>query len=102
MDDHTRNIALAYGALWHVESPDPRIHAARHALRDRLAKDERAQGIRLAQQAGCIITLREVAVVDAEIDLAPLGYLAGGVERALKIARKASQRPVPWSWDARA
>jgi len=67
MDEHTRNIALAYGVLWHVVSRDPAIRAARHALRDRLTHAERGKGIAMAKHAACLITMRDEAdrAVDA-------------------------------------
>lgn len=66
MNAHTHHLALAYGALWHLVSADPGLHQARHQLRDRLSKDQRAKGIAMARSAGCLITLHELASVDVE------------------------------------
>lgn len=91
LDAHTQSIALAYGLLWHVVTPDPRVNRARDQLRERLSRRQREIGIRMATDAGCLITMRETAVIDATIDAQP----APGLHAPLRILKLAGARRNP-------
>lgn len=93
MDAHTTSIAFAYGLLWHVVTPDPRVNRARRMLMERLTHSQRGLGIQLAKDAGCLITMREMAVVDAVIDTKPEPNHQAPL-RALRIAA-ALRKPRP-------
>jgi hypothetical protein len=50
MPENVSEDEAAYGLLWRMRTTDPRVHAARHALREKIGKEGQARGITWARQ----------------------------------------------------
>lgn len=63
MLEHVTEEEAAYGLLWRMRTTDKTIHAARHALRDKIGKEGQRRGITWARETfgeHCVPTVEEM------------------------------------------